>query len=137
MTNELHASDAVYGYWNGIWLASLQGTLMMLVAGVNALSARGGDVVGAAIYAGYPGKGFLYCALLTTVMYAGILPVLLLIPKTPLDTADGQPAESATGVSGLESDPARNQTVLVRAALEPVAEIGMRDADERGGTFRY
>ena len=68
----------------------LQGTLMMLVAGIYDLAGRGGDLLGAHIYNGDPAHGFLYCALLTMAVYALMLPVLLLIPKSLLDTADGQ-----------------------------------------------
>lgn len=164
LTNELHASDAIYGYWTGIFLAAflpvfllygrlcqkvplsklllwgtiiavpqmlpmvfihsaaaalwlaipigmmggiiwaaindlamrscpagLQGTLMMAVAGVNALGVRAGDLLGTWIYSQSPTKGFLICVLATMAMYALILPVLLLIPKPLLATADGQP----------------------------------------------
>jgi len=38
-----------------------------------------------------PEHGFLYCVIAITVVYALILPVLLLIPKELLATADGQP----------------------------------------------
>jgi MFS family permease len=68
----------------------LQGTLMMMVDGVYMLSYRGGDILGAKIYASSPTHGFLYCALATTAVYALILPVLLLIPKQLIATADGE-----------------------------------------------
>ena len=163
LTNELHASDAVYSYWNGIFLVSfiptyllygylcqrmalnkllwcativavpqwiafafvnsanlalamaapigllggmataayfdlamrscppgLQGTLMMLADGVYLLSLRGSDVLGARIYSASPAHGFLYCVIATTLVYALILPVLTLIPKELIATADGQ-----------------------------------------------
>jgi MFS family permease len=164
LTNELHASDAVFGYFSGIFLApfipvfllygylckkvplqkllwcgmiitvpqmiplalihsanlalvlavpmglmggiavasiydlamrscpaGLQGTLMMMVDGVYQLSYRGGDVVGSWIYGSSPTHGFLYCVIATTTVYALILPVLLLIPKALIGTADAQP----------------------------------------------
>jgi MFS family permease len=164
LTNELHAADSAYAYYNGIFLASfmpmfllygylcrrlalqkllwwgmiitvpqmlplalvhsvdaalllavpiglmggiafaaindlamrscppgLQGTLMMLVAGAYQLSWRGGDLLGAWIYANNPGHGFLYCVLTTTAVYALILPVLLFVPKELIATADGEP----------------------------------------------
>jgi MFS family permease len=69
----------------------LQGTLMMMVDGVYMLSYRGGDLLGAKIYSSSPTHGFLYCALATTVVYALILPVILLIPKELIATSDGQP----------------------------------------------
>jgi MFS family permease len=175
LTDELHASDAAYGYWNGIflvaflpvfllygrlckrvpfgrllwwgtaisvpqmmplvfihstsaalWLAvpigmmggimfaaiydlamrscppGLQGTLMMLVAGVYALATRAGDLLGTWIYAGNPGHGFLYCALATTAVYAAILPVILLVPRELLATADGEPNPESDAPVGAE-----------------------------------
>ena len=68
----------------------LQGTLMMMVDGMYLLSYRGGDLLGAQIYASSPEHGFLYCALATTAVYALILPVILLIPKELIATADGE-----------------------------------------------
>jgi hypothetical protein len=69
----------------------LQGTLMMLVDGVLALSSRGGDLVGSEIYNGSPTHGFLYCVIATTVVYALILPLIMLVPKELIATADGEP----------------------------------------------
>ncbi len=74
----------------------LQGTLMMLVEGVLALSGRGGDVLGAKIYNSSPDHGFLYCVIATTIVYALILPLILLVPKALIATADGEP-NRATG----------------------------------------
>jgi hypothetical protein len=164
LTNELHASDAVYSYFNAIfsasfipmfllygflcrkvalnkllwwgtiiavpqmipllfvqspnlamWLAApigamggiataayidlamrscppgLQGTLMMLVDGVLLLSSRGGDLLGSEIYNSSPTHGFLYCVIATTAVYALILPLILLVPKQLIATADGEP----------------------------------------------
>lgn len=68
----------------------LQGTLMMLVDGALQLSYRGGDLLGSKIYASSPTNGFLYCVIATTAVYALILPVLLLIPKSLIATADGE-----------------------------------------------
>jgi hypothetical protein len=68
----------------------LQGTLMMLVDGVFALSARGGDLLGARIYNISPTHGFLYCVIATTAVYALILPLILMVPKELIATADGQ-----------------------------------------------
>jgi len=164
LTNELHASDAVYGYYSAIFVASfipvfflygylckrvalkkllwwgtvitvpqmiplafihsgnaamllavpigvmggiaaaayydlamrscppgLQGTLMMLVDGFYLLSYRVGDLLGSKIYSSSPTRGFLYCVIATTVVYALILPVILLVPKELIATADGEP----------------------------------------------
>ncbi len=68
----------------------LQGALMMMVDGMYMLSYRGGDILGAQIYASSPEHGFLYCALATTAVYALILPVILLIPKDLIATTDGE-----------------------------------------------
>lgn len=68
----------------------LQGTLMMMVDGMYLLSYRGGDLLGAQIYASSQEHGFLYCALATSVVYALIFPVLLMIPMDLIATADGE-----------------------------------------------
>jgi len=180
LTNQLHASDAVYSYYNGIFAAAfipmfllygflckkvslnkllwwgtiiavpqliplafihsgnlalvlaapiglmggiataayfdlamrscppgLQGTLMMMVDGVLALSSRGGDVLGARIYNSSPTHGFLYCVIATTIVYALILPLILLVPKELIATADGEPnpqveAEVLNEIAGTE-----------------------------------
>ncbi|MGH6889040.1 MAG: MFS transporter [Rhizomicrobium sp.] len=68
----------------------LQGALMMMVDGVFILSYRGGDILGAQIYASSPTHGFLYCALATTAVYAAILAVIPFIPKDVVATADGE-----------------------------------------------
>jgi branched-subunit amino acid ABC-type transport system permease component len=70
---------------------------MMMVDGVYQIAARGGDILGAWIYNASPAHGFLNCVIATTIVYILILPVLLLIPKGLIATADGQanPAMSA------------------------------------------
>ena len=68
----------------------MQGTLMMMVEAGNLLSTRGGDLLGSMIYASSPTHGFLYCVISITVVYALMLPVLLLIPRELLATADGE-----------------------------------------------
>jgi predicted MFS family arabinose efflux permease len=68
----------------------LQGTLMMLVSAGVMLAARGGDLLGAKLYASSPEHGFLYCVIATTVVYALILPVILWIPKELIATTDGE-----------------------------------------------
>lgn len=75
--------------------AGLQGTLMMLVDGVLALALRGGDMVGSWLYSSSPAHGFLYCVIATTAVYTLILPLIALVPRDLIATADGQPAESA------------------------------------------
>ncbi|CAJ0810251.1 MFS transporter [Ralstonia flaminis] len=69
----------------------LQGTLMMLVDGVFALSARAGDLLGSRIYSSSPTLGFTYCVIATTVVYALILPLIPLAPKGLVATKDGEP----------------------------------------------
>lgn len=164
LTNELHASDSVYSYYNGIFAAAfiptfllygflckkvslnkllwwgtivavpqmiplafihsanlalvlaapiglmggvataayfdlamrscppgLQGTLMMLVDGVLALSARAGDLLGSWIYSSGATYGFTYCVIATTVVYALILPLIPLAPRALIATKDGEP----------------------------------------------
>jgi hypothetical protein len=56
------------------------------------VSARFGDRLGSAIYDANPAKGFLYCVVATTMVYALILPILFLIPKPIVATADGEAA---------------------------------------------
>lgn len=68
----------------------LQGTLMMLVSAGVMLAARGGDLLGAKLYASSPEHGFLYCVIATTVVYVLILPVITWIPKQLIATADGE-----------------------------------------------
>jgi hypothetical protein len=68
----------------------LQGTLMMLVASGVMLAQRGGDLLGANLYASSSAHGFLYCVIATTVVYALILPVIPWIPKQLIATTDGE-----------------------------------------------
>lgn len=68
----------------------LQGTLMMLVDGVLALSARAGDLLGSWIYNSSPTHGFTYCVIATTTVYALILPLIPLAPKELIATTDGE-----------------------------------------------
>ena len=70
--------------------AGLQGTLMLAVDGVFILSSRGGDLLGSAIYRSGGEKGFLYCVIATTTVYALILPLIAWIPKQLIATADGE-----------------------------------------------
>ena len=70
----------------------LQGTLMMLVDGVLALSARAGDLLGSWIYNSSPTHGFTYCVIATTVVYALILLLIPLTPKALIATRDGEPS---------------------------------------------
>lgn len=73
----------------------LQGTLMMLVDGVLALSARAGDLLGSWIYNSSPTHGFTYCVIATTVVYALILLLIPMTPKALIATRDGEPNPEA------------------------------------------
>lgn len=70
--------------------AGLQGTMMMLADALYQISYRGGDWLGSKIYDLSATNGFLYCALVTTAVYALILLVLPMVPKDLIATADGQ-----------------------------------------------
>lgn len=71
--------------------AGLQGTLMMLVDGAFVIAMRAGDLLGSRIYTTFPERGFLYCVIATTAMYALILPLILFVPKDLAATTDGEP----------------------------------------------
>jgi len=66
----------------------LQGTMLMTAAGLNVIVARLGDVLGTNLYDLY--GSFSVCVIAITAVYALILPVLLLVPKRLIATADGQ-----------------------------------------------
>lgn len=68
----------------------LQGTLMMLVDGVFALSGRAGDLLGSWIYRSGEEWGFVYCVVATTVVYALILPLIAAVPRGLIATRDGE-----------------------------------------------
>jgi len=68
----------------------LQGTMMLLIEAGNQLSYRGGDLLGSWIYTSSPKYGFVYCVIATTVVYACIVPVILLVPKKLMSTTDGE-----------------------------------------------
>jgi Na+/melibiose symporter-like transporter len=75
--------------------AGLQGTMMMAVDAVLVVSARFGDRLGSAIYDADPARGFLYCVIATTLVYTLILPLVFLVPKHIVATADGEPSRDA------------------------------------------
>jgi hypothetical protein len=60
----------------------------MLSATVSVISVRFGDVLGTALYGKY--GDFTVCVIAVTIAYALILPMLLLVPKQLIATADGQ-----------------------------------------------
>lgn len=87
----------------------LQGTLMMMIDGIGLLSLRASDFVGSAIYESNPSSGFLYCAILTTVVYALALPVLLFIPDGIVSTTDGE-STPLSEVNGMSIIPAAERS---------------------------
>jgi len=66
----------------------LQGTTLMMSVGLNWVASRFGDVLGTRLYDSY--GGFTACVIAITIVYALILPVLLLVPKHLIATADGE-----------------------------------------------
>jgi MFS family permease len=66
----------------------LQGTLLMMSFAFSAIVTGLGNLLGTVLYDHF--GGFTVCVIAITVVYALILPVLLLVPKRLIDTADGQ-----------------------------------------------
>ena len=69
----------------------LEGTTLMMSVGLTWIASRFGDVLGTNLYDHY--GGFAACVMATTVLYALILPTLLLVPKRLIATADGEMPE--------------------------------------------
>ena len=67
---------------------ALQGTMLMLSSALYFIAARFGDVLGTILYDRYGGFGV--CMVAITVVYALILPVLLLVPKRLIASRDGE-----------------------------------------------
>ena len=61
----------------------LQGAMLIMAGGLNKIVARFGDVLGTNLY-GYYGS-FVVCVIAIAVVYALILPALLLVPKLLID----------------------------------------------------
>lgn len=74
----------------------LQGTILMMSGGLDVIASRVGDILGTNLYDYY--GGFTACVIAITVVYALILPTLLLVPKHLISTADGQTAEFGSAV---------------------------------------
>ncbi|HTB05171.1 MAG TPA: MFS transporter [Bradyrhizobium sp.] len=66
----------------------LQGTTLMMSYSLYYVVVRFGDVLGTNLYDRY--GGFTVCVVAITVVYALILPALLLVPRHLIATADGQ-----------------------------------------------
>jgi MFS transporter len=71
--------------------AGLQGTTMMMAGSLYYIASRFGDVLGTNLYDRY--HGFTVCVVAITAVYALILPVLLVVPKRLIATADGEAPE--------------------------------------------
>ena len=69
----------------------LQGTMLMLSGSVYFVISRFGDVLGTNLYDKY--GNFIVCVIAITIVYALILPTLLLVPKDLTATSDGQMPE--------------------------------------------
>jgi hypothetical protein len=71
----------------------LQGTTLMMSNSLYFVVVRFGDVLGTHLYDRY--GGFTVCVIAIILVYALILPALLLIPKHLIATADGEAPEVA------------------------------------------
>jgi len=69
----------------------LQGTMLMLSSSLYFVVSRFGDLLGTTLYDHY--GGFTVCVVAITLVYALILPTLLLVQKPLIATADGQAPE--------------------------------------------
>jgi hypothetical protein len=69
----------------------LQGTTLMMSGSLYFIVSRFGDILGTNLYDYY--GSFTACVIAITVVYALILPSLLLVPKRLIATADGQTFE--------------------------------------------
>lgn len=66
----------------------LQGTTLMMSVSLYWVAVRFGDVLGTRLYDHYGGFGV--CVIAITIAYALMIPVLMLVPKALIATADGQ-----------------------------------------------
>jgi len=71
----------------------LQGTLLMMSGALISIVSGLGNVLGTNLYDHF--GSFAVCVIAITVVYTLILPVLLLVPRRLIDTADGQTPEVA------------------------------------------
>jgi hypothetical protein len=70
----------------------LQGSMLMMCGSLYFAVTRFGDVLGTHLYDHY--GGFTVCVIAITIVYALILPALLLVPASLTATADGQASEA-------------------------------------------
>jgi hypothetical protein len=80
----------------------LQGTTLMLSGSLYFVVTRFGDVLGTDLYDRY--GGFAVCVIAITIVYALILPTLLLVPGHLIATADGQAPDRKLGAAEPGSD---------------------------------
>jgi hypothetical protein len=66
----------------------LQGTTLMLASSLYFVVSRFGDLLGTHLYDHF--RSFDVCVIAITVVYALMLPAILLVPKGLIATADGQ-----------------------------------------------
>ena len=71
----------------------LQGTTLMMSGSLLFIASRFGDVLGTNLYDHF--GSFAVCVVAITAVYAMIIPILLLVPKDLIATADGHTAEFA------------------------------------------
>jgi hypothetical protein len=81
----------------------LQGTTLMMSWSLYFIVSRFGDVLGTNLYDHY--GGFDVCVIAITVVYALILPALVLVPKRLIATADGQAPDMGAGAPEPGSRP--------------------------------
>ena len=74
----------------------LQGTTLMMSSSLYFMVSRFGDILGTTLYDHY--GGFTVCVIAITLVYALILPTLLLVPKQLIATADRHAPESLSEV---------------------------------------
>jgi predicted MFS family arabinose efflux permease len=65
----------------------LEGTMIMAANALYFIVGRGGDILGTALYDHF--KSFNVCVIAITIVYAAILPALLLVPRRLTATPDG------------------------------------------------
>jgi len=69
----------------------MQGTVLMFSVSLYYIASRFGDILGTNLYQRF--GGFTVCVIAITVVYALILPTLLLVPNRLIATADGERPE--------------------------------------------
>jgi len=74
----------------------LQGTMLMMAGSLFFMVTRFGDILGTFLYDRY--GGFSVCVVAITLVYALILPSLLLVPKNLIATSDGQRNEDVNEI---------------------------------------